>query len=179
MDGASLDPYSHAMEPIKTERLELIPATATLVQAEIEDLDDFFEQLGVTPADNWPSENLKDVLPLFLDGLRDPANVGWLSWYWIDRNERALVGGGGFKGRPSEHGTAEIGYETRPAYRRRGYASESVAALVAWALARPEVHRVVAETHRDNIGSIGVLRSTGFCPIGPGTEENLLRFERA
>ena len=95
------------MDPIRTRRLELIPATADLVRAEIEDPARFFERLGVAVADDWPSENLQNVLPLFLEALQDPANVGWLAWYWIDRAENALVGGGGFKGQPSDEGTAE------------------------------------------------------------------------
>ena len=166
------------MDPIRTQRLELIPATAGLVQAEIEDPTHFFNLLGVAAADDWPSENLQNVLPLFLDGLQDPANVGWLAWYWIDRAENAIVGGGGFKGKPSDDGPAEIGYETRPAYRRRGYASEAVAALTQWALSRPGVRRVFAETKSDNIGSIGVLKATGFAEAGPGSEPGLIGFER-
>jgi len=166
------------MDPIRTPRLELIPATAGLVQAEIEDRARFFERLGVTAADDWPSENLQGVLPLFLDALQDPENVGWLAWYWIDRTENAIVGGGGFKGQPSDDGTAEIGYETRPAYRRRGYASEAVAALTHWALSRPRVRCVFAETKSDNIGSIGVLKATAFVEAGPGSEPGLIGFER-
>jgi len=170
--------YNSIMDPIRTPRLELIPATVDLVQAEIEDPARFFERLGVAVANDWPSENLQRVLPLFLDALQDPENVGWLAWYWIDRTESAIVGGGGFKGQPSDDGTAEIGYETRPAYRRRGYASEAVAALTYWALSRAGVHRVFAETKLDNIGSIGVLKATGFVPSGPGSEPDLVGFER-
>jgi len=166
------------MDPIRTPRLELIPATAGLVRAEIEDSAHFFERLGVAAADDWPSETLKDVLPFFLDALQDPANVGWLAWYWIDRDENAIVGGGGFKGQPSDDGTAEIGYETRPAYRRRGYASEAVAALAQWALSQPGVRRVFAETKSDNIESIGVLNATGFVEAEPGSEPGLVGFER-
>jgi ribosomal-protein-alanine N-acetyltransferase len=171
--------YTSIMDPIRTLRLELIPATADHVQAEIEDPARFFERLGVAAADDWPSENLQSVLPLFLDALQDPANVGWLAWYWIDRAENAIVGGGGFKGQPSDDGTAEIGYETRLAFRRRGYASEAVAALTHWALLRPGVRRVFAETKSDNTGSIGVLRATGFVEAGPGSEPGLVGFERA
>ena len=166
------------MDPIRTRRLELIPATAVLVQAEIEDPSRFFNLLGVAVADDWPSENLQGVLPLFLEALQDPANVGWLAWYWIDRAENAIVGGGGFKGQPSDDRTAEIGYETRPAYRRRGYASEAVAALADWALSRPGVHRVFAETKSDNTGSIKVLMATGFVPAGSGSEPALVGFEQ-
>jgi len=167
------------MDPIRTQRLELIPATAELVRTEIENPARFFERLGVAVADDWPSETLQNVLPLFLEALKGPANVGWLAWYWIDRVENAIVGGGGFKGQPSDDGTIEIGYETRPAYRRRGYASEAVAALVRWALSRPGVRRVFAETAEDNIGSTGVLKATGFTPLGPGTEPGLDGFEFA
>ena len=170
--------YPSSMDPIRTPRLEIIPATADLVRAEIEDAACFFERLGVEVADDWPSENLLSVLPLFLNALQNPANVGWLTWYWIDRAENAIVGDGGFKGQPSDDGTAEIGYETRPAYRRRGYASEAVAALARWALSRPGVHRVFAETDSDNTGSIKVLMATGFVPSGPGSESDLVGFER-
>ena len=166
------------MDPIRTRRLELIPATADLVKAEIEDPARLFERLGVAVADDWPSENLQHVLPLFLDGLQDPANVGWLAWYWIDRAEKAIVGGGGFKGQPADDGTAEIGYETRPVYRRRGYASEAVAALTQWAFSQSGVRRVFAETKSDNAGSIGVLKATGFAEAGPGSEPGLVGFER-
>ena len=161
-----------------TRRLELIPATAELVRAEIHEPSRFFDVLGVARADDWPSENLKGVLPLFLDELQDPANVGWLSWYWVDRAENAIVGGGGFKRQPSGEGVVEIGYETRSAYRRRGYARESVAALTDWAFSQTGVRRVIAETAQDNAASIGVLQATGFELTGPGSEPQLIGFER-
>jgi ribosomal-protein-alanine N-acetyltransferase len=178
MEPATPGSYPLAMDPIHTERLELVPATAELVRAEIEDARRFFELLDVAPADDWPTEDLRDVLPLFLDGLQDSANVGWFSWYWIDRAESAIVGGGGFKGRASFEGVVEVGYETRPAFRRRGYASESVAALADWALSQPGVRRVFAETAVDNIGSIGVLEAAGFEPSGPDREPALIGFEK-
>jgi len=171
--------YPSIMDPIRTQRLELIPATAEFVRAEIEDPTCFFARLGVAADDKWPSKTLQEVLPLFLEALQDPANVGWLTWYWVDRAENALVGGGGFKGQPAHDGTVEIGYETRPAYRRRGYASEAIAALVHWVLSQPGVRRVFAETAADNIGSICVLKGTGFTPSGPSSEPGLDGFEFA
>ena len=68
------------MNAIVTRRLELIPTKAELVRAEMDEPERFCDLLGVARADNWPSENLQAVLPLLLDGLRDPANVGWLCW---------------------------------------------------------------------------------------------------
>jgi len=168
------------MRTIRTDRLELVPATAELVRAEIEDLPRFFSLLNVAPADEWPSENLRDVLPLFLDGLCEvPTSVGWLAWYWIDRSERQLVGGGGFKGQPSEDGFVEIGYETRRAHRRSGYAREAVGALTEWALTHSGVHRVIAETHEANAASVALLGALAFVASGAGSEPGLIRFERS
>lgn len=172
--------YPFPMQTIRTDRLELVPATAELVHAEIENHASFFALLDVAPVGDWPSENLRDALPIFLDVLTaDPANVGWCTWYWIDRSERLLVGGGGFKGQPSDDGDVEIGYETRPALQRRGYAQEAVGALVDWALGQPGVRRVIAETQATNVPSVGLLSRLAFEEAGRGSEPTLLRFQRA
>ena len=169
------------MEPIVTPGLRLVPATANLIQLEIENLPRFFQQLGVEPISDWPSENLADVLPFFLDQLTSEASlVGWLAWYWILDAPRTcqLVGGGGFKGAPVD-GCVEIGYETRVAYRRKGIATEAVGAQVFWALNQPNVARVLAETRGDNLGSIRVLTKLGFTLVGDDSESRLLCYERA
>ena len=168
------------MKAIPTPRLELVPATAESVRAEMEDRERFFDMLGVEPAAGWPSEDLQGALPVFLDALsKDPESAGWWTWYWIDRSKRALVGGGGFKGRPATGGLVEIGYETRPAYRRRGYAAEAVGTIANWALGQPVVNCVIAETGEDNAASIGLLRRLAFEEVGVGSEPDLRRFELA
>lgn len=169
------------MNPIVTARLRLVPTTAELIQLEIENLPQFFSELGVEPIADWPSENLADVLPFFRDQLASNRSlVGWLAWYWIlDVPEGAqLVGGGGFKGAPAD-GQVEIGYETRSDFRRNGIATEAVGAQVAWALRHPDVSLIIAETRDDNVASIAVLNKTGFTHVSPGSEEALLRFERS
>lgn len=168
------------MDTIKTPRLHLVPAAAELIQMEIEDLKAFAKRLGVEPVHDWPSENLASVLPLFLEQLEnDPSLVGWLTWYWVcDAPEGArLVGCGGFKGAPTD-GVVEVGYETRVAYRRNGFAAEAVQAHVRWALQQPDVQLVVAETRADNKDSMSVLSKLGFRRAGSGSELGLLRFER-
>ena len=161
-----------------TSRLRLVAATADLVQLEIEQRAQFFEQLGVELAEDWPSDNLASVLPLFLADLdRDPTLIGWMAWYWIleDPDGRELVGGGGFKGAPVR-GLVEIGYETRPAFQRRGFATEAVDRLAQWALSHPTVDAVIAEASAHNEASIGVLRNAGFECVGAGSEAGLSRF---
>jgi len=168
------------MNSITTPRLRLVPATANFVRREIENRDEFFSELGVLPAFDWPSANLARALPFFLEQLENnPSSVGWMAWYWIHETQdnSQLVGGGGFQGAPTD-GMVEIGYETRAAYRCQGFATEAVGAQVAWALKQTDVSMVIAETRADNKGAIAVLRKLGFGRVGPGSEANLLRFER-
>lgn len=157
-----------------------MPATFKLIQLEIENLPQFFKQLGLVPISDWPSDNLNNVLPFFRDQLgTDSSLVGWLAWYWILETSEGsqLVGGGGFKGPPA-NGEVEIGYETRVPYRRTGIASEAVGAQLIWALNHPSVTHVTAEVHVDNVASIGVLIKLAFDHVGEGSEDALLRFER-
>ena len=168
---------------LTTEGLQLIPATAELVRAEIGNVDRLFDLLQCEPAVNWPPEETRDALAWFLRQLETAPSeaVGWLSWYWILRDgaRRVLIGGGGFKGAPGDDGVVEIGYSVRPGYRRRGFVSEAVAALVGWALRRQGVKRVVAETRPDNVPSVRVLEKAGFRRRGNGIEPGTVRFERS
>lgn len=171
--------YPLGMKSIVTPRLRLVPATAETIRLEMENPPGFFQRLGIQPIPDWPSDNLADVLPLFLDQLMSDASlVGWLAWYWILDTPQAcqLVGGGGFKGAPV-NGSVEIGYETRAAYRRTGIASEAVDAQVVWALGQPGVERVIAETREDNVASRGVLTKLGFTLVGDGLKSGLLCYE--
>jgi len=172
--------YSLIMDPITTARLRLVPATLSLIELEISDLSGFFETLGVGSIPDWPSNNLAPVLPLFRDQLEaHPSWAGWLSWYWIldGPDVSHLVGGGGFKGAPTD-GCVEIGYETRLSYRRMEFATEAVNAQVLWALDHDNVTRVTAETRADNAASIGVLKKLRFVRIDVESKDGLLHFER-
>jgi len=71
------------------------------------------------------------------------------------------VGVGGFKGKPSWEGTAEIGYSVMPDYQRLGFALEAVAGLVGWAFPTRR-GLVTAETLPALEVSIRVLENNGF-----------------
>jgi RimJ/RimL family protein N-acetyltransferase len=181
-----------------TRRLELIPASASLMRAEMRGPRFLSDALGVQAVDDWPPQDLADALPLFhRQLLHAPHLAGWFSWYWLLRREDAahsgaaggcphrssgpapptavLVGGGGFAG-PPEDGRVEIGYHVREAKRRQGYAAEAVQALLDWAFAHNEVGEVVAETAVDNRASMGLLEKLGFIRVGGGSQPGLVRF---
>ncbi|WP_426355295.1 GNAT family N-acetyltransferase [Exiguobacterium sp. R-39] len=91
----------------------------------------------------------------------NPALLHWGSWLVI-RKDGNIIGDIGFKGLPSANQTVEIGYGLLDCYQNNGYATEAVAALVAWALSRSNVKTVSAETSMTNQASIRVLEKIGF-----------------
>lgn len=170
---------------LRTTRLELVAATLQMAIAERDDRGSLERDYGIRLALPWPPPlNDEASLAWSISVLREAkGEAGWGFWYLTlpatEEGEPLLaVGNGGFRGGPDSTGTVEIGYAVLEEYQRRGYASEAVEALVAWAFLQPGVRRVIAETYAVLIGSIGVLRKTGFREIGPGSDEGVIRFER-
>jgi len=64
---------------------------------------------------------------------RDPAVLPWVARAMVLTDElgvRRVVGSVGFHGPPNEAGQVEIGYHVEPGFRRRGFATEAVRALL-------------------------------------------------
>jgi len=184
-DAAPLrDP--HAMESIRlrTTRLEVISNTLEMARAERDDPSRLLSEFEIRLAQPWPPP-LNDEASLawtisVLEANGDRA--GWGGWYIClpggDGEPALAIGGCGFKGLPDSNGTVEIGYSVLEEHQRRGYASEAIGALVAWAFAQPGVRRVVAETYPELIGSLGVLRKLGFKQVEGGSTPGVILFER-
>jgi RimJ/RimL family protein N-acetyltransferase len=97
-----------------------------------------------------------------------------------DVETREIVGEGGFKGPPRD-GVVEIAYGTRPEHQGKGYATETAAALVNFALAFPDVRLVLAHTLPGSTASQRVLEKCGFEHVGDviDPEDGLVwRFEK-
>ncbi len=171
---------------VATRRLTLYAASLEHVRAELEDPRRLGLLLGAEVSPAWPpGEYDRDALEYFRARLEaeGAGAEGWYGWYAVreaDREgPRALVAAAGFLGPPDASGTVEIGYSVLPERRRRGYATEIVAALVTRALAQPGVRLVQAHTTAANVGSVAVLLRCGFRQVGPGTEAGTIRFECA
>ena len=168
---------------LATPRLTLLAATARHMGADLEGPAALAGALGVDVPDAWPPDLYDhDAIRYSLAMLENPANEGW-TFYYVILNEPTptLIGLAGYKGRPGDDGTVEIGYGILAAYQRRGYASEAAAELVANAFRCPAVRRVIAETLPDLAASKGVLRRNGFSFVGDGSEPGVIRYalERA
>lgn len=103
------------------------------------------------------------------------AELQQLLWntYWLVIIREDSFGAGliGFKGTPEPDGTVEIGYGIDADVRQQGYATESVRALVNWALAQPGCRAVTACTEKDNIASMRVLEKLSFSIVRETDEE--------
>ena len=148
-----MTPTSSAIS-IAAGPLDLLAATADQMAALMASPAGFTERYGLAVAAGFlePAE-AATILGVCREALLlDPARLLWWSRLAILRDERLLVGFGGYKGLPRD-GLVEIGYQIAPAWRGRGLATAMARGLVTHAWRTP---RVTAEDVRG-----GVCRGRG------------------
>ncbi len=171
-------PERRALRQIKSARLNIIAGTTDLINEGIESRDQLAEALDVQVPDSWPPDLYgPGAMRFALQQLGDPAENGWSFWYLVTAQApNQLIGICGFKGRPDEQGSVEIAYSVLDDFRQQGFATEAVAALVAWAFSHFNVKEVCAETLPHLRQSIRVLEKNGFGFSGPGSEAGVVRY---
>ncbi|MHA1563918.1 MAG: GNAT family N-acetyltransferase [Alphaproteobacteria bacterium] len=163
--------------PIETPRLTLRYVDAALARALHGDRRLAGRLAGGMLHRDFPDSGLAGMLPGYASGLEaEPEAGGWGLWLLVYRPERLVVGGIGFKGRPSVAGEVAIGYDIVRPHRRRGLAVEGTEALIRWAFLDSLVGRVLADCRADNVASVGVLQRLGFVEL-PGNTPAMLRWE--
>jgi len=162
---------------IHTARLELRAGNGEIYRIPYDDREALAQALGVNIPDNWPVENYDSECLVWCQKAldRDPTSQPWLLRYYIERETNTLVGFGG--GGALKDRSWTIGYSVLPQFRRRGYASEATAALIAEAFKHEEVDRIIAETYPELVASIGVMEKNGLRFVGPGAGERVIRYE--
>lgn len=131
---------------IETQRLEIIPC-----------MNDSLQILDRQNYDNGPE------IRNYLEALAgDPTLLKWGHWLAIQKADGQVIGDAGFKGKPNAEKEVEIGYGLLERYWNKGFATETVEALIHWAFGTGEVKKVLAETEPDNAGSIRVLEKAGM-----------------
>jgi [ribosomal protein S5]-alanine N-acetyltransferase len=170
------------MLTIRTERLDIIAATAAHLDIELKSLSDLAILLDARVPEGWPpGEYDRQAMEYFRTRLlEDKAAAGWLSWYAVlrasDESAATLVGVGGYFGPPEADGVVEIGYSIMPSFEGRGFATELVRALVSRAFASERVTCVIARTHQDNRASIRVLEKCGFSMVSPDMVNGIITY---
>ena len=166
--------------PLRTDRLELIPAQAESLRADLEGRDALARALCVYIPASWPPDLYdEDAIHFFLARLSgEGASAGWGSYYIVGHfpgeGGKVAIGVGGFKGKPDDSGTVEIGYSLLPEFQHRGFAVEAVRGWLNFAFQHGTVERVIAHTLANLQSSIRVLDRTGFSNAGRGDESGAL-----
>lgn len=168
---------------IPTERLVLVPATPDLIREALAGDAALARALGADlPAEFYDADSLTYTLDRLASG---PAFDGWSMYLFVRRDDRVLVGNGGYYAPPSDDGTVELGYSVVPSLQGQGYATEATRGLIDRPFADPRVQRVVATTLPDRLASIRVLETLGFTPTDAvpvpadaSPEPGVLRFVR-
>jgi RimJ/RimL family protein N-acetyltransferase len=96
----------------------------------------------------------------------------------VCREDELVVGEIGFAGQPKD-GAVTIGYAIVPAARRKGYATEAIAALSEWALTQPGVGEVLAQTLPENEPSARALLRAGFVEVDPTDKVRRFKLTKA
>lgn len=167
---------------IETKRLLLVAGTPLIGRAEMDNRDRFAKVISAELPSSWPPPlNDKDSMTWFTEYMENNADSdGWASWYFLlktSSHRLTAIGNGGFKGKPDDAGQVEIGYSVVEEYQQRGFATEAVNALVAWAFSFNSVNLIKAQTLPGLQQSIRVLQKCGFAYAGKGTEEGAIAYQ--
>ncbi|MFD2574655.1 GNAT family N-acetyltransferase [Spirosoma soli] len=150
------------MSPITTERLSLLPPDLLTYGMLFLGPSDLGFHLDISVPDVLSEFGNEPFHYVYARIGKDPSEGPWWLYLFIHREQRALVGIGGYKGKPDEQGVVEIGYEIYEPYRNQGLATEAAQGLIRWAFEHPEVTLVKAHTLAEENASVKVLRHCGM-----------------
>jgi RimJ/RimL family protein N-acetyltransferase len=153
---------------ITSERLELVSMSSEFMGASLHgELAHASELIGATLPGDWPGPAARTLRRRVRQLAADPSEQPWLLRAMLTRTTpRSLVGRIGFHAPPDARGAVEIGYAVEPEYRRRGYATEAVQAMLAWATREHAIHWFVASVAPTNVPSLRLVKNLGFIQTG-------------
>lgn len=163
---------------LRTSRLELVPITPQLLEAEDESQDALGTMLGATVAADWPPElwDPSVYTHIALQLVTHPETAGWHRYILLRGEPRRLAGSvGAF---PRLAGEVELGYSVVASAQRQGIATEAVTTHLGWLLQQPAVRSVCAQAYVSRPQSIRVMERCGMLPAGAGDEPDTVRYRR-
>jgi ribosomal-protein-alanine N-acetyltransferase len=154
---------------LETPRLILRPLTYTQLLKYIKCDHSLEAELGLNPTLREMAPALVEAFEqTILPNVADPAKNYLFNTLWtaIDKHKKQMIGDICFIGEPAATGEVEIGYGTYPEFQGRGYMTEIVGGMIAWAKVQEGVKAIIASTDATNVASYSVLIKNNFTKIG-------------
>jgi RimJ/RimL family protein N-acetyltransferase len=160
---------------VHTERLNLTPLGPEAIEALLAGDGVLAERLtGARFREPAPPPYMAESFPVVRDRLRaHPAEAGWWNWLIVARDSGEAVGSVAFGGPVSADGAVLVGYAIYTAYEGRGYATEAVRALVAWAFGQDGVREVRALAPVWNTPALRVAENVGMRPVASEEDDDV------
>lgn len=147
-------------QPLETERLILRRSQPEDAEA----ISTYRSDPEVNRHQGWERTDVAGIREeIEVMAARTPGEPGgWVQLSLLEREDGSLVGDVGFTHAEGEPGVIKIGYTVAPVFQGIGYASEAVAAIVAYAFERLGAKVVRAYASAENIASIRVAEKAGM-----------------
>jgi RimJ/RimL family protein N-acetyltransferase len=167
------------MDPIRSERLELVSMSPDFIEALLDERRPEAEAIGgFKLPESWPDAHDRGFVALRLRQMRErPEIQEWFVYAIVLPNgDRPMIGHAGFHGPPGVNAVkdadaVEVGYMILEPYRRRGYATEVVRTLLDWASSKHGIQRFMASISPGNKASLALVRRLGFQEFGRHWDE--------
>ena len=163
------------MNIIRTDRLELIPASGEIIELLIAgEYARAGNLLNAIVPSGWPHDEAASAgLPIHLQAMRgDERETLWRIRLLVIRKSREVAGAINLKGPPRGNGDVEIGWGVNEEHRGQGLAVEGSGAVIGWVFSQAGARRVIATIPGDHLASVGVARRLGMSPT-EGTKRGL------
>jgi len=157
---------------LKTKRLRIIPLTTEQFKLLIDGIDKLDASLGLSPCNTPLEEHTQSAMEgLYKLCIENPEKQIWYTnWQIIYKKENKAIGSACFMNAPNENYEVEVGYGINEEYRKNGYMTEALRAIVDWAFSQKGVYYVQAQTDEENCASKKVLEKCKFKQIGNDDE---------
>lgn len=115
---------------------------------------------------NFPARKTMAETEKSLRWLSKTARHDHLAWAVCKKPNDQCIGMVNYHHRDARNRRLELGYIIAPKYQRKGFAAESVRAVLKYCVDELDVHRVEALIQPDNLASRWLVEGLGFCCEG-------------
>jgi ribosomal-protein-alanine N-acetyltransferase len=171
------------MRQLQTKRLDLIALSAAQLRFYLEQPSFLEQELGFPISRTIITERVQRAIRMKLARMAhvEDKRLAWYTYWLLVIRGTPPFGAGliGFKGFPDQAGEAEIGYGIDPDYQRKGYTTEAVQRMIAWAFEEAACMSVVArDTKKSNVASLRILAKLGMTVYDESEDAYWLKVER-